>query len=122
MRILLTTGPASKHTPMPVPSIVFDKGNSLPLALLYVGASLRDAGYSDVQAMDAYSRNLDPPQMAERIREYEPDVLGVSVYTADWREVCETMLRVRQSNPDCHIVMGGPHVFLYPEETWAHPS
>src|SRR5208337_3709131 len=54
-----------------------------------------------------YSRG-DPSPLLEPYRGTRIDVLGLSCYTWNWDIERRLAQRVKEENPDCHVVAGGP--------------
>ncbi|MCZ8375534.1 MAG: magnesium-protoporphyrin IX monomethyl ester anaerobic oxidative cyclase [Beijerinckiaceae bacterium] len=89
-------------------------GNWPPAWVAYLAGSLRAAGFQDIVFVDAMTNHLDDETLATRMREFRPDVIGVtsitpSIYMAERvleiaRDVCPSALRV----------LGGVHAtFMY---------
>ncbi|MCZ8187044.1 MAG: magnesium-protoporphyrin IX monomethyl ester anaerobic oxidative cyclase [Beijerinckiaceae bacterium] len=89
-------------------------GNWPPAWVAYLAGSLRSAGFRDIVFVDAMTNHLDDETLAARMRDYRPDVIGVtsitpSIYMAERvleiaRDVCPGALRV----------LGGVHAtFMY---------
>ncbi|UFS72064.1 B12-binding domain-containing radical SAM protein [Geomonas sp. RF6] len=82
-----------------------------PLALEYVGAGLRQNGYT-VRLLDC---RLEPDYETV-LREMRPDVVGLTGYTCH-RTVMQTMAgRVKQLLPDAWVIVGGHHATVAPED------
>ncbi|MGD8397516.1 MAG: radical SAM protein [Anaerolineae bacterium] len=80
-----------------------------PLGLLYLAAVLRDAGH---EVRLAVAADKDPVAVA---RDWQPDVLGYSVYTGSQIYYRDLNLRIRQAAPGAISVFGGPHPTYFPE-------
>lgn len=82
--------------------------------LPYVHALLKNYCETDHDIQSNYNW-LEPifiNDTAERLlagRETEIDVLGLSCYLWNWSLQLEIANRVRKANPNCLIIMGGPH-------------
>lgn len=112
---------------------------SLPLGVLSIAAFLRENGWAgDVRIYDArLSARLttieengapltlfgdDDDAMAARIAEMAPDVVGISnMFSAQFPRALRMAEIVKQACPHAVVVMGGPHVSVFPEETLKHP-
>ena len=100
-----------------------------PLGLLYVGASLKKEGY-EVKIIDSpcegyentisnksgyITYGLPDEDLKERIREYKPDIVGItSMFTAQQKNVeyhCDLVKSIDQNIP---LVLGGVHPSLDP--------
>jgi len=107
-----------------------DMNPNAPLGIAYIGSVLEAAGY-EVMILDAFVEGLEneipvdnervligltPAEIAQRIRDYSPDVVGVSsLFTIQRRnshKVCEVAKSVSQN---IIVVMGGPHPTAEPE-------
>ncbi len=107
-RVLLVTPPY--HS-----GVVESAGTWLPLGLLYVGGSLRKAGY-DVALYDAMSKFHTLEQIRETIRRERPDVVMVSCITAtvlDGVEVCRV---AKEESSKILTVLGNTHPSFMWEE------
>jgi anaerobic magnesium-protoporphyrin IX monomethyl ester cyclase len=91
----------------------------LPLSLLYVGTSLKTAGY-EVQILDErVQRDLDP-LLRESIAA-DPVFVGISSMTGfQIRYGLSIAQRVRDLKPDLPIVWGGVHPTIHPDTTLQH--
>ncbi|HYM38661.1 MAG TPA: radical SAM protein [Thermoplasmata archaeon] len=80
-----------------------------PLGLLYIAASLRARGRSDVQVLDAFCRNLSGNELAQRVVQERPDVFGINCSTHTFLDAIEALRKVYEAAPDTTLVMGGYH-------------
>lgn len=65
----------------------------------------------------------DDATVARRIAEAAPDVVGVSnMFSAQFGQALRMAEIVKQVRPQAVVVMGGPHVSVFPEEVLAHPA
>jgi anaerobic magnesium-protoporphyrin IX monomethyl ester cyclase len=100
-RVLLVTSPY--HS-----GVVEAAGTWLPLALVYVAGAARDAG-ADVEIYDAMSLFTSHDDIARKIAEFRPDVVGTTAITAtepDARVICAT---AKAWDPRVVTVMGNVH-------------
>jgi len=86
-----------------------------PLGLAYIAAYLRQNGYS-VGILDANAWNLDAPQLGCAIREFQPDVVGLTSMTIEWHNAVAAARIVKAVKPDTLVVVGGPQLSAYPQE------
>lgn len=89
------------------------------LALLQLAAWLRQHGYP-VDLIDLHAENLYPKDAVSRVREFQPDIVALTSKTLGWPAVIEIGQMVREAMPKAVIVVGGPHMAIYPKEslTW----
>ena len=90
---------------------------SLPLGGL--ASWVRQNGYG-VQLIDLHVENIYPKDAESRVRDYDPQVVGLTAKTLGWPAVIEIAQMVRAACPKAIIVVGGPHMSIYAEEsmTW----
>ncbi|MFH1849629.1 MAG: radical SAM protein [archaeon] len=90
------------------------QGHLPPLSLLYVASALRG---HQVAVLDADLEQLGLDDIAKRIRKENPDFIGLSVTTFTLID-CLAMARLaKEVNPDVRVIFGGPHPYLFPDET-----
>jgi radical SAM superfamily enzyme YgiQ (UPF0313 family) len=80
-----------------------------PLGLLYISSVLRAAGH-EVRLSIAASQ--DPVAVA---RDWQPGIVGYSVFTGSQRFYRDLNLRIKQQLPGVLSVFGGPHPTFFPE-------
>lgn len=83
-----------------------------PLGLMYLAAVIRRAGHEDPRIIE--TRFLDRP-LEEEIKNYRPDLVGVSGLTQDFPVIHETLRKVRSTSPDTPLIIGGPHASSTPD-------
>jgi len=112
-----------------------------PLGLGYLSSTLKNAGH-DVVVYDAdcnkdskgmdYTRlpemytayvkelkNLENDilrEVSETLRRFQPRLVGVTVVTPKMASALTIASLVKAYNKDCHVVFGGPHTTLQPNE------
>ncbi|NLH49678.1 MAG: B12-binding domain-containing radical SAM protein [Myxococcales bacterium] len=119
MRVLLFN-PQTRHAAeMPVSTAYVHVSFLPPLGLLYLAASLRSAGH-DVLFIDANAPDHGAKKIAERIREFRPQIACLTAYTFLFYDVLFSARLIKSIQPDTKIALGGPHIDLYPEETLSH--
>ncbi len=89
-------------------------GNWPPAWVAYLAGSAKKAGFTDIHFIDAMTNHVDDEELARRLKELKPDLVGVtaitpSIYTA------ERVLEVaEEAVPDALRVLGGVHAtFMY---------
>ncbi|MCR9257909.1 MAG: magnesium-protoporphyrin IX monomethyl ester anaerobic oxidative cyclase [Alphaproteobacteria bacterium] len=89
-------------------------GNWPPAWAAYIAGSLKAAGFTDIHFLDAMTNNLDDEELARRLTELQPDLVGTtsitpSIYTA------ERVLKIAgECCPNAVKVLGGIHAtFMY---------
>jgi len=106
--LVIPPNPASSREEVPV-----------PLGVLMLAASLRQAGYS-VAVFDMFLNDLHPSHIEAAIRKYEPDLIGVSIITASAPSAYEIVEWVQRNDPGILLVAGGIHATNCPEDVLRH--
>ena len=87
-----------------------------PMHLLYLAAALRDQGY-EVDVIDANAARMSKEEVAAEIRQGQPTLVGVSLYSDILSHVRDLVRCIRREVPEAKIVLGGPHVNAVPRQT-----
>ena len=123
MRVLLVRPPALHSVEHEVPEAIKAEATAYPpLGLLHLATWIRAAGRHEVAVLDAQAEGLDPAGVAARVREFAPDVVGVSAFTVYLLDVVATTEAVRACPSVRHVVLGGPHVNDFPREARGLPG
>lgn len=92
-----------------------------PVGIMYMAAYLRENGYPEVQILDANVPMLSYEQIRERVRQIQPDVVGITTMTFNLISVLKIAEEIKAILPKTIIALGGPHVTIFPRETLAFP-
>lgn len=88
-----------------------------PLGLLYLAAFLRKKHPQiNIQLLDSPTYRLNLEDFVKKIKEFHPDVVGLTIYTTAFPSVIETTKKIKEIFPACIIIGGGPHASILPEE------
>lgn len=94
-------------------------GHMPNIQLLYVAATLErldvELQYSDVVGME-----LSEEDLKERLIRFQPDVVGLSVFTSHFHQARSWAKFIRSFLPSTKIMLGGVHAQIYPTETLKH--
>ncbi|MFC1631920.1 B12-binding domain-containing radical SAM protein [Candidatus Omnitrophota bacterium] len=88
-----------------------------PLGLMYIAAYLQKFSNHQIEILDAFVEKLSYLQIKEYIKNHNPDVVGISATTFSLVDAYKTAQQIKQTKPDTLVILGGPHLSLYPEET-----
>lgn len=91
------------------------------LGLGYIAATLEDNG-CEVDYIDVDALNLTNDDLKLHLFKHTFDVVGITCNSTTFREAKKTAKIVRESIPDTFIVIGGPHLNIYPKETVQNPE
>jgi radical SAM superfamily enzyme YgiQ (UPF0313 family) len=93
-----------------------EAGFNPPLSILFLAGYLLDHSHHHVEILDAQVEQLDYTRLEGRLKHIAFDVVGITVMTLTLIDVIRTIDLVKKTNPECKVVVGGPHVHLFPEE------
>ena len=88
-------------------------GTSPPLGLGYIAAVLKKGGHQ-VNIIDGLIENLTLNQLMDRIKKYNPDVIGLALNLINYNNTLKLGSLIKEINKDIKIVAGGPHVSTDP--------
>ena len=118
MRLMLIRPPARHTVESEVPDAVEAENLSYPpLALLSLATYLKGISAHEVTILDAQLDNLDYDQLAVKIAEWKPTVVGITAFTVQLCDVRMTIEAARKCASVKHVVLGGPHVNDFPKES-----
>ncbi len=90
-------------------------GRWVPLSMVTLAGTARAAGH-ECFIYDAMTKNVGVDEIAIRIRELQPDVIAVSMFTALVPDGLRVLEVAKQVNPGIITVAGGIHAsFMYEE-------
>jgi len=113
----------------------FDLQNRIypPLGLAYLAGSLRQAGHTPV-ILDMVAENpekawtyhgthicygIDDQELIARIEAIQPDIVGISGFTAQHPRIVEIVNAVKANYPAIPVVVGGIHASSIPDKLMA---
>ena len=98
----------------------YDFFNYPPLGLLAIAAEV-DSRHA-IKVLDAVTKNMSIDDVVEEIKNYNPDVLGVSIVSRRLYPAYELFRRTKEILPETVIIAGGPHINDFPIETMTATS
>jgi anaerobic magnesium-protoporphyrin IX monomethyl ester cyclase len=90
------------------------------LGLAFIAASLRDQGH-EVKVIDYEVNRWPMSKVAEDIKAYRPDVVGMTAYITNMLRCSKVAEVAKRADPDITVVIGGPQVTIFPEEAFTSP-
>ena len=87
-----------------------------PMHLLYLAAALRGQRY-EVDVVDANAARMSDEQVAQRVIDFKPSLVGISLYSDILKQVRDLARCIRNQVPAARLVLGGPHVNAAPVPT-----
>jgi anaerobic magnesium-protoporphyrin IX monomethyl ester cyclase len=122
MRVMLIRPPARHTVESEVPEAVEAENLSYPpLSLLSIAQFLLAHSQHEVRILDAQLDDLDYDVLEAKVREYAPDVVGVTAFTVQLVDVLKT-IRAAKAAGVPRVVVGGPHVNDFPQECRGLPG
>jgi radical SAM superfamily enzyme YgiQ (UPF0313 family) len=122
MKVLLISPPAFNAI-RGDSSDIFEEESGIypPLGLMYVAAYLKAHTDHSVEILDTQANGLTYSQIEKEIRRISPDIVGITTLTFTLIDVINIAKMVRRIDDNIHICLGGPHVYIYPDETILFP-
>jgi anaerobic magnesium-protoporphyrin IX monomethyl ester cyclase len=91
-------------------------GNWPPSWVPYVGGALKAAGFQEVRFIDAMTNYIADDDLAEMIRQYQPDVVMATAITPMIYQSQTTLRIAKEVCPTVKTIMGGVHpTYMYRE-------
>ncbi|MBD3334993.1 MAG: hypothetical protein GF355_05710, partial [Candidatus Eisenbacteria bacterium] len=123
MKVLLINPPSENELMGNNPPIIEEeRGYNPPLGILYLAAHLERFSDHRVTVLDAQVEELDYSALKTAIARERPDVAGITTMTFTLIDVIKTAHIIKEIDPGIKVVLGGPHVHLYPKETLRIPA
>lgn len=98
----------------------WSKSELIPaLGIGYVSSFLELAGHK-VKIIDPNAEQISCNELIQRIKEYQPDLAGISFTTENRFEAFKAAKRIKKCVPGIKIVFGGPHVWRTADDTLKH--
>jgi anaerobic magnesium-protoporphyrin IX monomethyl ester cyclase len=83
----------------------------IPAGLGYIAEALETQGI-EYQVLDM-NLGYDKSHLMERIQEFKPDLLGITLMTFRYKDSYSTIADLKKEFPGMDIVAGGPHISLF---------
>jgi anaerobic magnesium-protoporphyrin IX monomethyl ester cyclase len=90
---------------------------SPPLSLAYLAATSERRG----DEVRVYDGNVERQSLPDALREFNPDIVGISANTIQIKSAWRDAALVRESS-SAAVVLGGPHPSVLPDESLAQPG
>jgi anaerobic magnesium-protoporphyrin IX monomethyl ester cyclase len=89
-------------------------GNWPPAWAAYLAGALKQAGFEDVQFIDAMTNDIDDEQLSRMIAAAKPDIVGATAITPSIYKAEEVLRIAKTVCPDALAILGGVHAtFMY---------
>ena len=82
--------------------------SSPPLSLGFLGTYVRDHSNCEVEIVDPIPQGLSEKQVLDKVK--ESDIVGLTCITDNRFQCFDFAKKIKQTNPNCKLIVGGPHV------------
>ena len=89
--------------------------HTIPLGILYLASSLRKEVRHSVRIIDARCDRLSYAEISRWIRDFNPEVVGITGLSIEANEIHNLAGLVKVINPACKLVVGGAYATFTPE-------
>lgn len=83
---------------------------SIPMCMSFLVPQLQRVAHVSFLDCSLFQVHPESDAFRARVRDVNPDVIGISSWSQNWRWVQRTITVLREVLPDVPIVLGGPHV------------
>lgn len=87
------------------------------VALAYLAGYLRQFPFFEIQIIDAKLEQLNFEQVLERLKKFNPNLVGFTAYTNEIKPAAYQATLVKKHLPQAITVIGGVHLTALPKET-----
>ena len=88
-----------------------------PMGLMYLAAVLRERGDHRIRLLDTRLSRDWRKDLAVCLRDFQPDVVGVSALTIEVGHARALIQAIRALSPSASVIVGGPHATACPEDS-----
>lgn len=117
MKVLLIYPPQENMVSANTPSfIVEERGFYPPLGLMYIASYAEGHSEHDIEILDTQVEEMKYDDIEREIKRRKPDVVGITAFTFTLIDAILTAKIIKKVDEDIKVVLGGPHVNIYPYE------
>jgi len=118
MNILLINPPMDNMIASTYPSIVDEEaGYYPPLGLMYIAAYAERHTDNRIEILDTIVERMSYSQIEKELERKKPDIVGVQAMTFTLVDALLIAKIVKRIDNEIKVVLGGPHAYIYPNET-----
>jgi len=123
MKILLINPPTENTIESCMPKILEEDLEYLPpLGLMSIAGYLQKNTTYDIEILDCQVDRISFEKLEEILKNKKINFIGVTTMTFTLIDVIKTAKIAKKINPNVKIILGGPHVNIYQEETMEIPE
>jgi anaerobic magnesium-protoporphyrin IX monomethyl ester cyclase len=122
MKLLFLNPPRFNELVGKNPSVIeHNRGYNPPLGVLSLASAVQKAcgDRHSVEVLDCQPTQMTYQQVETYFIKKHFDVVGITAMTFTLIDVIQTANIIKKVQPHCKIILGGPHVHIYPDETIA---
>ena len=93
-----------------------------PMGILTLASYFREKGPYEVGIFDGRAQAATIPQLVEKAVEFQPDVVGISIFSMERLEGHEAAHEIKRALPKATIIMGGPYPTTEYREVLQNPA
>ena len=112
LKVMLTTPQLNK-----IIEPIYDKPIFVRPSLAHIAGYIRNNSSYEIECVDAKFSQLKLNQLIKKIKDFKPNVIGISAYTYEINEVKILTKEIKKENSNIIIVLGGSHITAIPQET-----
>jgi len=86
-----------------------------PLGLAYLASCLKKD--HEVKIIDGAAINLTEEELIHEIKQNNYDIIGTTILTPMYLKAQEIIQLIKSNFPEIKIIVGGPHITIFPEQT-----
>ena len=121
MRLLLINTPINSHDILGKFEKIYDDLKMIPIGISYLASVARENGI-EVNILDQYAECLSMDSIVERIKRFQPDIVGYGSTTPNYYAAIGLLRKIRKIFPNVKTVMGGQHPSIFPEKVLEDPK
>ncbi|HOK38530.1 MAG TPA: radical SAM protein [Bacteroidales bacterium] len=122
MKVLLINPPFEHTLNIGIDSELMEMAGCFPpMGLLYIAANLIKNGFT-VKLFDCPVQNISHKDLENYVAEFNPQVVGITTFTTTMYDVLICAKNIKSFNKNIKIVLGGHHVYSYPEFSATYPD
>ena len=124
MKILMMVAPEEHYMVASVHKALDHKREARPLLGILSVTTYVKHRRPDIEFkfIDGRAEGLTFDDVAQRVREFQPDLVGLTCLTFNYYDTLRTATIVKEVCPTTKVCIGGWHVSLYPKETLAQEA
>ncbi len=115
MKILLINPPAENTIIGNNPAIIDEeRGYNPPLGILFIAAYILANSSHQIKVIDAQVEQFNYEKLKMAIEEFAPEVVGITAMSFTLIDALKTVKIIKSINRYIPVILGGPHVNIYP--------